>query len=513
MFGNRVFSRRSVLQAGAVAVGAGVLAACAPTPAPAPATGAAEQATPPPAGGAVPQLIYYYGTRQMFKDTPLVQEEMNKILRPAIGAEIQLNPIEFAAFNDKMQLKNAAGEKYDLVFTSNWTNNYYDNVRNGILLDITDLLPQLAPQYWSQIKPGVWAAAMVKGRLYAAINQQTWTYNFGPRCPKMYADKYGLDWSKINKLEDMEPYWEAVKKGEPADVKPIGCDDRGSGGVWSIYYRADDLGLGIAMYDLEDEDPEFVFVWDFPRWVETMRMVRRWNEAGYYGKEPWPASEFAAKERAGKYASHFHNNKPGIEAEMKAMTGFEWTAKILAKNYLLTNSIIATMTGVNKKTSSAEACMKYFELINTDKVLYNLLCYGIEGKHWVWVDKEKEVIGWPEGLTAENHPYNPNTDWQFGNQFNAYYTDPSKVGAWEATRKLNEEAPPSPVIGFSFDREPVKTELAQVKAVTDEYITMGIGFLDFDKVLPEYRDRILSAGGDKILAEVNRQLQEWKASR
>ena len=59
----------------------------------------------------------------------------------------------------------------------------------------------------------------------------------------------------------------------------------------------------------------------------------------------------------------------------------------------------------------------------------------------------------------------------------------------------------------------MKTELAQVKAVTDEYITMGIGFLDFDKVLPKYRDRILSAGGDKILAEVNRQLQEWKASR
>jgi len=32
-----------------------------------------------------------------------------------------------------------------------------------------------------------------------------------------------------------------------------------------------------------------------------------------------------------KYASHFHNNKPGVEAEMKSISGLDFTAKILAK--------------------------------------------------------------------------------------------------------------------------------------------------------------------------------------
>ena len=49
------------------------------------------------------------------------------------------------------------------------------------------------------------------------------------------------------------------------------------------------------------------------------------------------------------------------------------------------------------------------------------------GKHWVWVDKSKNVIGFPSGITAQTSPYNLNTDWEFGNQFNAYYVDMARA--------------------------------------------------------------------------------------
>jgi putative aldouronate transport system substrate-binding protein len=510
-------NRRGFLKLTGASLATGLVAACggaASTPqatsAPKAETKATDAPKDQPAAPAA-QLVYFYGTRATFKDVSLVQDEMNKILKDKIGATIQLNPIDWSAFSDKMQLKNASGEKYDMAFVSSWANNYYSNVKNGVLADLTDLLPQLAPNYWKQIQPGAWAAAKVKGKLYAAINQQTWTPNFGPRSPKQYTDKYKLDWTKVNKLEDLEGFWDAVKKGEPADVKAIGNADDGTGGVWDVYYHAENVGFGLL--DMEQKDPKIVYQWDYAPWVDTMKAVRKWNVAGYYGKEPWPKADFAAKERAGKYASHFHNNKPGIEVEMKSITGLDYTAKILSKNYLQTGGIIATMIGVNKGSASPEACVKYFELINNDKVLYNTLSYGIEGKHWVWKDKEKQVIGLPDGITAENSPYNPNADWEYGNQFNAYYSDPTKVGAWEATAKLNNGAAISPVMGFVFDQEPVKTELAQVTAVTKEYLLMGIGFIDFDAKLPEYKDRIKSAGGDKILAEINKQLDAWRQSK
>lgn len=110
------------------------------------------------------------------------------------------------------------------------------------------------------------------------------------------------------------------------------------------------------------------------------------------------------------------------------------------------------MAGVNKQSAKAETCVQYLELVNTDKAFYNTLCYGVEGTHWLWVDEAQEVIGMPEGITAENSPYNPNSDWMFGNQFNAYYTDPSKVGAWDATRQLTRKPPPRRLSGLSLTR-------------------------------------------------------------
>jgi len=37
-------------------------------------------------------------------------------------------------------------------------------------------------------------------------------------------------------------------------------------------------------------------------------------------------------------------------------------------------------------------------------------------------------------INPETSGYNPNSDWAFGKQFNAYYTDPAAVGVWEKTK-------------------------------------------------------------------------------
>ncbi len=114
--------------------------------------------------------------------------------------------------------------------------------------------------------------------------------------------------------------------------------------------------------------------------------------------------------------------------------------------------------------------MQVLELINTDATVYNLLARGIEGTHWVWVDEANKVMGYPEGMDSGTSPYNPNTDWMFGNQFNAYYRDAKQVGAWEATKEMNDDAYPSQALGFVVNREPIKNEIAQVTAISDELV-------------------------------------------
>jgi putative aldouronate transport system substrate-binding protein len=116
-------------------------------------------------------------------------------------------------------------------------------------------------------------------------------------------------------------------------------------------------------------------------------------------------------------------------------------------------------------------------------------------------------------VTADTSTYNPNTDWMFGNQFNAYYRDPKQVGAWEATRVMNDTAFPSEALGFVVDREPIKTEIAQTTAVMEELVEPIVnGWVAYEEAAPEAIEKLNEAGAQVIIDEVNRQLQEWRAA-
>jgi putative aldouronate transport system substrate-binding protein len=116
--------------------------------------------------------------------------------------------------------------------------------------------------------------------------------------------------------------------------------------------------------------------------------------------------------------------------------------------------VTPTMTGVCSTSKNPERALEVFELFYTDEVVYNTLAKGIEGKHWVWVDKERKVIGFPEGVTADNSGWNLNRDWMIGNQFIAYYVNPDQVGAWEETERIIN-ASGLPMAGpFVFDPRP-----------------------------------------------------------
>ncbi|CAK4869413.1 unnamed protein product [Aphanomyces euteiches] len=131
---------------------------------------------------------------------------------------------------------------------------------------------------------------------------------------------------------------------------------------------------------------------------------------------------------------------------------------------------------------------------------------GIEGKHYTKKSDDLiEVI--PDG------GYNPDSDWMFGNQFNGFYTTPEAAEAkiWVETEKMNSEADTSPLIGFVFDAEQVKSELAQTESVLKEYVLGFLsGTLNPKDKLAEFLTKLNKAGAEKVIAEKQRQIDEWK---
>jgi putative aldouronate transport system substrate-binding protein len=155
--------------------------------------------------------------------------------------------------------------------------------------------------------------------------------------------------------------------------------------------------------------------------------------------------------------------------------------------------------------------MMLINLINTDIKLYNTMCYGVEGTHYVLKDGH---VAYPEGVTGDKSPYNPDTAWEFGNSFNAYPRVGVDPAAFKAQQEFDKAALPEPALGFSFDPTPVKTELAQCTTTLEELLVpLVAGSIDVDVNYPKLLENLKTAGSDKIIAEKQKQLDEFLATR
>lgn len=505
-----MFQRRTIQMIVTLLVLLGVLAACvAPGAAPAASSGS-DSAAP---GGLV-NVTYTYAGSGVPADLQKVQDAMNKILNAKIGVNLTLEVIDYGAYNDKMQLRLASGEECDVIFTAPWINSYTNNVANGALLPLDDLLQEDAPGLWASMPSTTWNAARIKGKIYGVINQQIFPKPWGVHVRTDLLQKYNFSLDAVAHWEDMEPFLAAVKDGE--GIIPVYSKAPGDTLWRTTYYGYDGLddGIGFVGIKADDKTLKVVNLLETSEYRAAADLTKKWVDAGYLSSNPPAADEADAAFRAGGYAMGYHVEKPGNDVEMKNKTGYDFTIKNLTVPLILdTAGATATMNGICATSKHPVEAMRVLEMFNTDAEVYNLLARGIEGVHWVWVDKAQKIMGFPEGVTGATSTYNPNSDWMFGNQFNAYYRDAAQVGAWEATKEMNDTATPSAALGFVVDREPIKTEIAQVTAILKEKAEpIADGYVSYDEAMPAVIDEINAAGAQKIIDEIQRQLTEWGTS-
>src|SRR5712691_2802758 len=401
------------------------------------------------------EVSYTYPTFTPVPDSALVQDAMNKILKPKYGVTIKLNPIDFGAYDQKQKLAVAGGDIQDIVYSVPWVNNYYVNVAQGAL------------------KP----------------------------------------------LDDLTPFLAAVKAGEPK-VTPIGIAQiADKGGPYSAAYLGYEIVDGVSTdaggigVKADDANLKVVNIATLPEFLQQVQLARRWFQSGYYPVDP-PGEQATANWRAGQYAVEIDVVHRDSTGQLKATYGFDFVAKGLGPLVLTTGGIIATMNNISSTSKNPEAAMTALEALNTDVDVYRLICRGIAGTHYVVTDAKNAVVGFPAGVTASNNRYNPQTSWMFGDLFNDFYSSEDTVGAWPLSLKDNQTAIPSKALGFAFDPTNVKTELAQVQKAQQQYgYPLIMGRADPSAGLNTYLSKLHDAGVDKVISEIQNQLNSWKSSK
>lgn len=524
---NKSMSRRDFLKLASLATGGVVLAACSPAttaaPTTAPTAAPAETAKPAdptattapkaedptaiPAPTATPaptdlppvELTWYLVSGGEPTDLATVEAAVNEYLKPRINATLKMVHADWGSYGDKISLVHSSGEPVDIEFTAPWTNNFGAAVSNGALLPIDDLITTYAPGLYASMQPSVWNAARIGGKLYGVINQQIFPKHFGVVVRKDLAEKYGLDVEALTGYGDQALFDFMQKVKEGGDTKYI------SDTPW---FEPTFLGydpLGPAVIKVDDASATAVTFGATPEFREHALTVKAWNDAGFISRD---IPDVDAAMKAGELALFLTRTvNPGSDISFKQTYERELVSKVLHKVFINTDGVIATMHGINANSKNAERAVMLLELVNTDVEFYNLLCYGVEGKHWNWKDKAQLLIE-----QVPDSGYNPGINWEFGNTFNGYYNDPSQVGLWEIHRQVNATATPSPVLGFAFDRTPVETELAAIQQIIDPLNAEIYGgtAADTDAAIAALLEALDNAGQQTILAEANRQIGEWK---
>ncbi len=453
---------------------------------------------------------YFVGNGQQ-ADVKLVEAAASKyIQKKGLNATVKLQCYTWGdEYDNRMRMIIASGDPFDICFTASWANLYKVNVAKGAFLDITDLWGKYAPKTKAQLHPSFISGSAIDGRNYAIPANKELAHQWCVSFNKNFVDKYKFDISKVKTLEDLEPMLKVIHEKEPSIWAFQNLFNENAIRVLDFDRICDD-DIPLALYN-NSKDMKVFNLLESKEYKDYLELARKYYQLGYVPADAATTSEFTTDMKAGKVFCKIESGKPFHDEERTAAWGVPIVDVNLTQPAVQTRDCTGSMQAISKTSKRPDFALKFLELFNTDKYLNNLINYGIQGKHWVKVGKD--VIDYPKGVTAQSSGYKPGTPWMFGNQYLNYFWKGENTKKWDAFKKFNSSSTAAKSLGFNFDAESVKNEMAACQTVWRINVTpLNCGAVD-PKTLPDVITKFKAAGLDKIQAEAQKQLNAWLANK
>ena len=437
------------------------------------------------------------------KDYDPVLVEVNKKLKTDLNASVKINWIGWGDFATQYPLVLASGEPIDLIYASTWL-NYYTQAQKGAFMAIEDLAPVYAPQSYAETTPDFLQQATVNGHLFALppTFYQNGIMGYIVRGDLM--KKYGM--TSIDSMDDYGKYLDNVVKNDK-NLDPTGFMATSDG---LDKYYATELGLYDILQtqyspfyvSLDDPETKIINYLERPEMPAFFAKMKDWSEKGY-----WTKSVLSNKDeymlRDGKAASRLHNfdSWRGLyiehpEYDVQFYPGWAYSFKTAA---------MQDGMAIPASAKNPERALMFLEKLRQDQGYYNLLTYGIEGKHYeITSDNMLKALDLdafaPEGYCS----------WGFKSL--KFYKTP--VGSPPTLEKVKEKlaimAIDNKFLLFTPNLEPIKNENAAVINVMQQYETpLRYGYVDPVEGLATLNQKLKAAGSEKVMAELQKQLDEY----
>ncbi len=455
-------------------------------------------------------------------------EKLNAILTEKANAELEIYWIEWTDYLTNYNLTLASNDgSIDLVGTATDWLDAWPNAKRGAFLPLSEeLLSTYAPQTFAQVTADHWDMSKLDGEIYMIPedNFDQWI-NHGFIYREDWAGEFGLS-SGINSWEDLGEYFAGVASTKdgviPWDVAgSTGGANTLAGGYISSHSDAVAIdGLEVPIF-YGTRDDYYTIVSPYmtdDSFVEFAELMKEWSDAGYWREDCLNYSGDTREEFLdgltsvdqhhtetwyGNDSVQMNERQPGVDL------GFFWFGE--EEGNLTKISVTHGATAIAAGSENPERALMVYDLIRNDEECYKLFNYGIEGVQYV-VD-ENGNMSRPEGYDSETDAIQTNYWW--GRNDDLVLKDAARDHeSYEAlVADYEQVAIDYPYGQFVPNVETIAPYLANMSNVYSTYMPLiAYGKVDdATTTVQEFRDAMKAAGYDEVMAELQKQMDDFKA--
>jgi putative aldouronate transport system substrate-binding protein len=335
--------------------------------------------------------------------------------------------------------------------------------------------------------------------------------------------EYGVP--EVTDVASLETYFDAVKANSPG-VWPYAATQNNNE-LKTVLYRVPNNIITVLGNPLEDfyefkytkdMTPEQAaaalrYVGDSPEYKDYAKLMKTWADKGFWSRSAIADTTLPRDSYENGQSAMFVQNTGTMGMANNTLRDKGYEPKMIDMYPKAIRAMGATSSGVAIPHSSENVgrALMFLDLLKYDANVYELYRWGIEGKHWEWVNKDLRI--WKHGPDQSQYVYGQGS-WGFSSpEFEPRDMEGADVESVTIFRSwwADDVQVANPLAGLNIDQTPIQNEIAALTNVRAQYLYLiDLGLVkDVDKEIENMNAAAKAAGLDKVTEEIQRQISVW----
>lgn len=458
-------------------------------------------------------------------------EKLNAILTEKVNAELKMTYIEWADWQTQYNVQLLSGDSnMDLITSATDWLFAWENIQKGAFMPLSEeMLKTYAPKTWASVPKEHWEDCSYNGEIYMIPEDNYMQYtNHGMYYRGDWAKKAGVE--TINNFNDLGKYFQWIKDNKK-DCIPWDVGGKNNvSGLLPGYFNSNtgtiaingvtagnfEFWFGVSKDDVYTVTSPFM---EGNAIYDAAELFKKWNAAGYWREDVLNYDGDAREEfYAGLSGADQHHSmtfyssvRPNMDKKQPGSDVKMFPFSMPSKN--LTKPLITHQAAtISANSQHPERALMVYDLLRNDEECYRLMNYGIKGEDYIVTEDGK--LARPDGYDSSTDALESN--FWLGRNDDLELQDSTW---WEGTQDMineyNSYAIDYPYASFIVDKTKIEVAQSAIANVLSEYIPqLAYGKYDNPKeAIDEMRKKLKEAGYDEVKAELQSQLDAYKAKK